>query len=196
MDTLNAKAQIRQDLRRKRDAIHAWLPDAGHLLAAAFPAALKSPPFPGAVVAGYVPIGSEIDPRPLLAELAAAGWQTAFPRTPPRHKAGSLAFHACGLDGPFHPSPWRVPEPEATTPEVRPDLVLVPLLGFDRYGSRIGQGQGHYDRSLQALRAEASVTAVGMAFSLQEVTALPLEPHDEALDWIVTEKVAYRARTG
>jgi 5-formyltetrahydrofolate cyclo-ligase len=187
------KPVLRAELRHKRDAIHDWLPDAGERLAGRFPGALKAPTQPGAVVAGYVPIGSEIDPRPLMRELEALGWRTAFPRTPPRQTPGTLAFHACPIDGPFQPSPWRVPQPGPDTPTVRPDLILVPLLGFDRDGGRIGQGQGHYDRCLQALRAQAPVVAVGLAFSVQEVTALPLEPHDQPLDWIVTEKAAYRA---
>lgn len=158
-----------------------------------FPSTLKELPHPGAIVAGYVPIGSEIDPRPLMSELVLLGWQTAFPRTPPRQQAGTLAFHQCPVGGPFQPSPWRVPQPGPDTPIVRPDLILVPLLGFDRSGGRVGQGQGHYDRCLQALRPEAPLVAVGLAFAIQEVTALPLEPHDQSLDWIVTEKAAYRA---
>jgi 5-formyltetrahydrofolate cyclo-ligase len=70
---------------------------------------------------------------------------------------------------------------------VEPDLVLVPLLAFDRTGARLGYGQGHYDRTLAALRARRPVSAIGLAFAAQEVACLPAEPHDIPLDGIVTE---------
>jgi 5-formyltetrahydrofolate cyclo-ligase len=75
---------------------------------------------------------------------------------------------------------------------VRPDILLVPLLGFDAACNRIGQGQGHYDRTLQALRAQGPVVAIGLAFEAQRVEAVPVEPHDQPLDFIVTPDGAYR----
>jgi 5-formyltetrahydrofolate cyclo-ligase len=70
---------------------------------------------------------------------------------------------------------------------VRPDVLLVPLLGFDAEGWRLGYGGGYYDRSLQALRASGAALAVGFGYAAQEVERLPREPFDERLDWIVTE---------
>jgi 5-formyltetrahydrofolate cyclo-ligase len=69
-----------------------------------------------------------------------------------------------------------------------PDLLLVPLLGFDRRGYRVGYGGGFYDRTLQALRAVGRVRAVGLAYAGQEAEAVPTEPVDQPLDALVTER--------
>ncbi|HEY9216874.1 MAG TPA: 5-formyltetrahydrofolate cyclo-ligase, partial [Phenylobacterium sp.] len=71
--------------------------------------------------------------------------------------------------------------------QVAPDLVLAPLLAFDRRGHRLGQGAGHYDRTLANLRAAKPVWVVGLAYAGQEVEEIPAEPHDQRLDAILTE---------
>ena len=78
--------------------------------------------------------------------------------------------------------------PSIDQPVVEPDLVVVPLLAFDRQGRRLGQGGGYYDRALQALKARGQVYVLGLAYSGQETANLPHEPHDQALDAILTEK--------
>ena len=78
-------------------------------------------------------------------------------------------------------------EPLATAPPCQPGLVIVPLLAFDRQGGRMGYGQGHYDRTLAALRAQGEVVALGLAFDAQSVANLPIEDHDETLDGILTQ---------
>jgi 5-formyltetrahydrofolate cyclo-ligase len=146
------------------------------------------------IVAGYIPFRTEIDPRPLMRALAAQGARLCLPRTPPKgHSSDGLTFHLCDPDNPEHleKSPWGVMEPRAHLQQTRPDVVLVPLLGFDRMGNRLGQGQGHYDRTLEALRATGPVLAVGVAFAAQEVAHIPVEPHDQRLDWIITPTKAY-----
>jgi 5-formyltetrahydrofolate cyclo-ligase len=77
--------------------------------------------------------------------------------------------------------------PPNDSPLLTPDLVLVPLLAFDRHGDRLGYGGGYYDRTLAALRIERSSRAVGLAYAAQELPELPHQPHDQRLDWIVTE---------
>ncbi len=189
----SAKAGLRLQLRRARKAQAVEQPDAGTRLVRLFPESLTGPPAGFGCVAGYVPVGSEIDPRPLLRWLAARGWRTAFPAASPGTDAGPMVFKECPVDGPFVPGAWKVPEPPSTLPAVWPQMILVPLLGFDRTGGRLGQGQGHYDACIQALRAHGPVVTVGLAYAVQEVELLELEPHDQLLDWIVTEKAAYRA---
>ena len=150
------------------------------------------------LVAGYIPFKTEIDPRPLMRAWAAKGAQLCLPRTPPKGGEGAgLTFHLCDPDDPsdLEKSAWGVMEPKAHLPQVRPDVVLVPLLGFDRLGNRLGQGQGHYDLTLEALRAEGVVLAVGLAFAAQEVAHIPIEPHDQRLDWIITSIEAYPIAT-
>jgi len=68
-----------------------------------------------------------------------------------------------------------------------PDLIIAPLLAFDRAGGRLGQGGGHYDRTIEALRARGPVFVIGLAYAGQEIEAVPCEPHDQRLDAILTE---------
>ena len=80
-----------------------------------------------------------------------------------------------------------MPSPSVSAPRAHPDLVIVPLLGFDRRGRRLGQGGGTYDRTLANLRASGRVFVLGLAYSVQETDEIPWEPHDERLDAILTE---------
>ncbi|GIU66910.1 hypothetical protein PsB1_1064 [Candidatus Phycosocius spiralis] len=167
--------------------------DAGARLCTHVPSDLILKPNP--ILAGYFPCKSEIDPRPLMRLLKAKGANLCLPRTPSKgHVDQALTFHLCDPDnkGQLEKSAWGVMEPLATRPQVRPDFVLVPLVAFDRDGNRLGQGKGHYDRTLAALRASGPVIAIGIAFSVQEVERIPTEPHDQRLDWIITEIEAYR----
>ena len=135
-------------------------------------------------VAGYAPLNSEIDPLPLLTLLAQAGARVALPRT----LAGQpLQFHLWQPGQLLVKSAFGVAEPEPTAPVCEPDLIVVPLLAFDRLGARMGYGQGHYDRTLANLRRRQRVVALGLAYDAQEVANLPLEDHDETLDGILTE---------
>ena len=85
-------------------------------------------------------------------------------------------------------------EPLADAEIVEPDLLFVPLACFDRRGHRIGYGAGHYDRTLGGLRARGPIHAVGVAYSVCEVEAVPDEPHDQRLDFILTESELIDAR--
>jgi 5-formyltetrahydrofolate cyclo-ligase len=82
--------------------------------------------------------------------------------------------------------------PPAEAPEVVPQLLLVPLLAFDRAGYRLGYGGGFYDRTIARLRAAGDVLAVGVALAAQEVSAVPRDDTDEPLDWVVTDRDAIR----
>ncbi len=75
-----------------------------------------------------------------------------------------------------------------------PDLVIAPLLAFDRSGARLGQGGGHYDRTLEGLRARGPLFVIGLAYAGQQIDAVPREPHDQCLDAILTEISYTRVR--
>jgi 5-formyltetrahydrofolate cyclo-ligase len=141
---------------------------------------------PGRVVSGFWPIRGEPDCRPLLAALAAAGYETALPLVEPVGRA--LAFRRWRAGDPVHVARFGLTEPAPTCPLVEPDLLLVPCAAFDRGGHRIGYGRGHYDATLAALKRRKAVLAVAIAFSVQEVAAVPPEAHDERVDLIVTER--------
>ena len=145
-------------------------------------------PHRGRVLAGYMPIRTEIDPLPVMAEMAAHGPVCV----PVIEGAGRpLRFRewkpGCALtEGPFGA---RVPESGAW---LSPEVLIVPLVAFDRRGGRLGYGGGFYDRTLEALRAVRPTLAVGYAFAAQEAGALPLEPTDQKLDALVTEREVIR----
>jgi len=141
-------------------------------------------------VSAYAPMGDEADPIPLLEALAARGHPTGLPVTP-RERA-PLLFRRWAPGDELVPARFELREPPASAPVFEPDILLVPLLAFDRAGHRLGYGAGYYDRTLGALRAKKPILAVGVAYAGQEVDALPAEPHDEKLDWVVTEREARR----
>lgn len=143
----------------------------------------------GAVVAFYMPMRDEMDPRVLIADLVAGRDDLVFalPRTPPKGAGLPLSFHVAPPDADLVKSAFGVLEPSADAPVVTPDIVLAPLLGFDRRGYRIGYGAGHYDRTLAGLRAAGKVLAVGVSWACQEVERIPTDGFDERLDGVVTE---------
>lgn len=179
----DAKTTLRADLKELRDELHARDPDAGLTLAEKFP--LKLLERYGPVVAGYWPIGSEVDPRPLMARLAEAGAQLALPRL---DDDGSMSFRLWTDGEELERRPFGLSEPLHTAPRIQPTLVLMPLLAFDKVGNRIGYGKGHYDRALAGLREEGRVFACGIGFYGQMLDDLPAEPHDQPLDWAMTER--------
>ena len=139
------------------------------------------------VAAIYRASGSEIDPRPLGEELLAMGWALALPASEAIDQP--VVFRAWKPGDRLAPDVAGVAAPLAGAPELKPDIVVCPLIAFDRSGGRLGQGGGYYDRTIELARASAKRPwVVGLAFSVQEVAHVPVEPHDQRLDAILTEK--------
>ena len=174
------KPALRSALRARRRALAAADPDAGARAAGHFPSGLAV-----ATAGLYWPAGAEIDPRPLGLRLAEAGLVLALPAV--LATGAPLAFRR--WDG--APPPARdglgLPAPDPAAPLLRPDLLVVPLLAFDRFGGRLGQGGGYYDRTVAQLRAAGPVLILGLAYAGQEVDRLPAETHDQPLDAVLTE---------
>src|SRR3954447_9677468 len=147
----------------------------------------------GAVLAGYSPIRSEIDPMPLMRMLAAHGAQLALPAITARGK--SLIFRAWSPNDRLMLGSLGIPEPSPAAAELVPDVMLVPLAAFDQSGHRIGYGAGHYDVTLAHLRKIKATIAIGVGFAVQEIKAVPIQPHDVALDYVLTEKHAFDFRS-
>ena len=138
------------------------------------------------VVSAYAAIGDEIDTRPLLLALATSGFRVALPITGKR--GTPLVFRQWTPTTPMVTGRMDIPEPPKDAPHLVPDMLFVPLAAFDRRGHRIGYGAGFYDRSLSALRARKTILAVGVAYAVQEIPAVPHDAYDQALDMIVTER--------
>ncbi|HYC05451.1 MAG TPA: 5-formyltetrahydrofolate cyclo-ligase [Azospirillaceae bacterium] len=143
-----------------------------------------------ATIAGYCPIGDELDVRPLMERLHGGGHALCLPVVVV--KGQPLLFRRWRPGDTLVPGGLGIPVPGEGAGEVRPDLLLVPLLAFDRGGHRLGYGAGFYDRTLALLRADGPVTAVGVGYDAQEVPAVPRDALDQPLDWIVTERRALR----
>ena len=139
---------------------------------------------PGAVVSAYSAMGSEIDPRSLLERVAEVGFRAALPVVTPL--GNPLRFRGWSPGEQLVARTWGILEPADNAPEVEPDVLLVPLLAFDRSGVRLGYGGGYYDRTLARLRAMKHVIAIGLAFDEQALPDVPCGPYDQRLDWVLT----------
>jgi 5-formyltetrahydrofolate cyclo-ligase len=138
---------------------------------------------PGAIVAAYWPIREELDCRPVLTRLMDSGQPVCLPVV--RGEAEPLELRLWQEGTALYPSGFGTLAPEATAPLVQPDYVLMPLLGFDARGTRLGYGGGYYDRTLAGLAHRPML--IGFAFASQELADIPLADHDMPLDAIVTE---------
>lgn len=172
------KKQLRADLRRTRDVFVAQVRPT-----LAVPAPLRALLSPELVVAAYVPIGSEADPAPLVAAARSAGCRITLPfvvdRTTP------LVFVPWNDDDALIDGPFRLRQPRLGEVRLAPDLVLTPLVAFDRALNRVGQGAGHYDR---AFAEYPHATRIGVAWSVQEVAKIEPDTWDAPLHAIVTEQ--------
>jgi 5-formyltetrahydrofolate cyclo-ligase len=181
--TQDVKAQLRREALARRDALPAEARKAAAetIASRAFPLGIA----PGAIVSGFMPLKSEINPLPLMRKLADAGAMLALPVAAGRGKP--LIMRAWAWGEPLVPGVWGIREPLPQAAEVGPDILLVPLLAFDRAGHRIGYGAGYYDLTITSLRAKKPVAAVGLAFAIQEITAVPPTCFDARLDLVLTE---------
>jgi 5-formyltetrahydrofolate cyclo-ligase len=181
---MESKQDIRARMLAVRDAL---APESRIEMSLAMAEAAEAIAFdPGSVIAGYLPIRSEPDLRPLLARLRARGARLCLPVVLDRQTIAFRAFEreAALVDTGFGTSG---PGPEAEV--LDPDLLLMPLSAFDPGGNRLGYGAGHYDRAIARLRAKGKrPRLIGAAFACQEAQALPAEPHDVALEMILTEQ--------
>jgi 5-formyltetrahydrofolate cyclo-ligase len=141
---------------------------------------------PGTIVSGFSPLKSEFNPIPLMRRLSEGGAHLALPVVAGRGKP--LIMRAWKFGDALASGQWGIREPLPDAPDVAPDILLVPLLAFDRRGNRIGYGAGYYDMTIAALRAMKPVVAVGVAYAAQEIDAVPVTPRDARLDLVLTER--------
>ncbi|HET9903950.1 MAG TPA: 5-formyltetrahydrofolate cyclo-ligase [Xanthobacteraceae bacterium] len=177
------KAELRSAALSRRDA----LPAEERARAAEAVAARGLPvAAAGRIVSGYMPIRSEMSPLPLLRRLADAGISLALPAIAGRGRP--LVMRAWSFGAPLQRGQWGIREPGPDAAAVVPDILITPLAAFDRRGGRIGYGAGYYDMTIAKARAEKRAIAVGLAFAAQEIDAVPMLPHDQHLDFVLTER--------
>ncbi|HVY59866.1 MAG TPA: 5-formyltetrahydrofolate cyclo-ligase [Xanthobacteraceae bacterium] len=182
-------------LRRRAVALRDALPGPERA-AAATTIAERGPPVEvpaGAIVSGFSPLKSEINPLPLLRRFADRGAALALPVVAGRGKP--LVMRAWSFGAPLASGVWGIREPPPDAPEVFPDILIVPLLAFDRRGHRVGYGAGYYDMTIARLRGMKPIVAIGIAFAAQEIDEVPATARDARLDLVLTEREVIDCRS-
>jgi 5-formyltetrahydrofolate cyclo-ligase len=146
-----------------------------------------------AIVSGWFAMGTELNPYPLMKRIAE---ESDAMLALPAIEDGKLIFRAWVPGMELRRVGFGLSEPGPEAKEVDPDILFVPLLAFDQKGHRIGYGKAYYDGGLSRLRSKKKIIAVGLAFDEQCVETVPTEPHDQPLDYVITEEgVRYAAGT-
>jgi len=184
------KADLRVRMRAKRRDLAAIDPGAAEAAARHLPLDLL-PAF--TVAAGYHALGAELSPWPVLRRLADHGARIALPVAMDQHSP--LIFRAWSADQAMEADAARIPSPTDKAELLIPQLLIAPMLAFDRLGYRLGQGGGYYDRTLEVLRAQGPVFVIGLAYAGQQIDSVPREAHDQPLDAILTETGYHRVQT-
>ncbi len=183
------KKRLRAEARQRRAAACAVASAAGEALGRRLLDALDRGEIAlatGAPVSAYWPKGDELDPRSAMTGLAERGHVIGLPVVV--EPEAPLLFRAWRPGDELCPAGFGLLEPAPGRPEVIPELLLVPLLAFDRRGMRLGYGGGFYDRTLARLEARGvAPLAVGLAYAGQELPEVAVGATDRRLDWIVTD---------
>lgn len=136
------------------------------------------------IIAAYLPMGGELDPRPLMQALRKNGNGICLPVC--INEDAPLVFRRYRHNDALLSDDMGIAAPRATAQQVTPDIVLLPLLAFDGQGYRLGRGGGFYDRTLAELKKRSDCRFIGLAFDMQMVDKCPIAPHDEALHAVLT----------
>jgi 5-formyltetrahydrofolate cyclo-ligase len=178
------KQSQRSEFRQKRDRfVDALSPQDRALAFSKIPSPLAQYLLPGKIVAGYVAIGSEVDPAAFLTQAHGLGCDIALPHV--TSKAAPMRFLSWTPGDDLVSGPFGLLQPAEEAPLCTPDIVLAPLVAFDDRLMRLGQGAGHYDRALSLLD---QAVAIGLAWSVQHASALASDIWDMPLHAILTEK--------
>ena len=140
--------------------------------------------FKKTIVGGYYPVNFEVDDLEILKKLEKNKFNVSLPVI---KKNFQIDFYRWSFFDPLKVNKYGIPEPE-TKNIVYPDVVLVPLVAFDRNLNRLGYGGGYYDRLIKKLSKKKKIIKIGLAFSVQEIDKVPIGMHDQKLDYIVTNK--------
>ena len=189
-DIVEKKRALRAAALARRDAL---APDVRMRAARALAArGLPFQIFKHEVFSAYEPMRSEFDPRPLLEKIIAAGGRVVLPAI----VDGRIVFRLHEPGSKLVAGAFGTSEPPPDARELKPDVLLVPLLAFDANGGRLGYGKGYYDAAIVRMRSERRMGAVGLAFEAQRVDDVPMTERDQRLDLIVTEEREYWAPRG
>ncbi|MEM9989432.1 MAG: 5-formyltetrahydrofolate cyclo-ligase [Pseudomonadota bacterium] len=182
------KAAFRKKAKTAREQAAERQPDAARFAASAFMSCF-APDAPSRI-ALYHPKGDELDPWPLAERLMQEGHSVLLPVVVGKKKP--LIFRLFEVDKPLVEGPYGIMEPGDQADQLTPDIIVVPLLAIRPDGARLGMGGGFYDRTLEALRAERDLLAIGFGYGAQWMERFPVDAHDQFLDGFVSERGAER----
>ena len=188
-----SKASLRALCRAQRAALK---PEARRIFAVTFAQRfLQHIEVEGKTIACYWPTGDEMDARLLLDRLEARSITCCLPVSD--EETYTLAFHRWDLTTPMINGPHHIAMPDPRYSKIMiPDIIVVPLLGFDSTGHRLGYGAGYYDRTLAQLREQKhKFLTVGAAYACQQLDTIPADEHDVPLDMIITEEAVMDCRS-
>ncbi|WHO40588.1 5-formyltetrahydrofolate cyclo-ligase [Sphingobium sp. AP49] len=183
------KTMLRTIARQQRRDFVATLDSLAHRLAfKAIPSPLARRIADAHIVALYMGLDDEAPAQRLAAQLGVMGKTVALPRVLDR--LGSMEFLAWRPEDPLFPGPFGTSHPDPDGGAIAPDVIFAPLLGFDRAMNRLGQGGGYYDRAFARF---PDALRIGLAWSAQELDAVPADPWDLPLDMVLTESTLIEA---
>ena len=136
------------------------------------------------IIGGYYPVNFEIDDLALLRKFKKNKFSISLPVI---KKNFQMDFYPWSFSEPLKINRYGIPEPE-TKNIVYPDVLLIPLLAFDKNLNRLGYGGGYYDRIIKKLSKKKNIIKIGLAFSIQEIDKVPINVYDQKLDYILTNK--------
>jgi 5-formyltetrahydrofolate cyclo-ligase len=193
---VSQQPDIIEQKKALRARIKAWRAtlDAGAVARAADAVAAQGlgflQPQGATIVSGFAPLPDEFRIWPLLRRLSREGHRLALPVM--QGKMKPLLFRAWAPGDAMDRGVWDIAEPKPDKPALEPEVLLVPLLAFDRRGRRLGYGGGFYDRTLADLRGRKRIVAVGLGYDEQQVDAVPHLDYDQRLDWVLTPSGSFR----
>ena len=136
------------------------------------------------IIGGYYPVNFEIDDLALLRKFKKNKFNISLPVI---KKKSQMDFYSWSFSEPLKINTYGIPEPEKKN-IVYPDVLLIPLVAFDKNLNRLGYGGGYYDRLIKRLSKKKNIIKIGLAFSIQEIDKIPINEYDQKLDYIVTNK--------
>ena len=145
---------------------------------------LKKEKITNKIIGGYYPVNFEIDSLTLLKKFKKKKFNISLPVI---KKNFQMDFYSWSFSEPLKINRYGIPEPENKN-IVYPDVLLIPLVAFDRNLNRLGYGGGYYDRLIKKLSKKRNIIKIGLAFSVQEIDKVPINIYDQKLDYIVTNK--------
>ena len=145
---------------------------------------LKKEKITNKIIGGYYPVNFEIDDLTLLKKFRKNKFNISLPVIT---KNFQMDFYLWSFSEPLKINKYGIPEPESKN-IVYPDVLLIPLVAFDKNLNRLGYGGGYYDRLIEKLSKKKNIIKIGLAFSIQEIDKVPINMYDQKLDYIVTNK--------